>query len=298
MKPEKLIQSVPNFSEGRNLQAVEEIVDSFRARPGVKLLDYSTDPDMNRCVVTVAGEEEALRTAMSEAIGTAVRVIDMTKQEGAHPRIGAADVIPFIPLRDSTMEDADRLARAVAADAAERYGLPVYLYAASAAAPYRADLADIRAGQFEGLAEKMQNPLWKPDLGPDSPHPTAGAVAIGARTPIVFYNVNLDTRNVETARQIARRLRGRGGGLKCVKALGILSEERQLAQVTMEMTDYSQSALYTAFELVKIEARRYGVGVVSSEITGFVPLQAIADSAAYYLQLEDFSVDQILECQL
>ena len=298
MKAEKLIQSVPNFSEGRNLQTVEAIVESFRARPGVKLLDYSTDPDMNRCVVTVAGEAEPLRAAMVEAVGTAVRLIDMTRQEGAHPRIGAADVIPFVPLRDSTPEEADRLARAVAADVASLYDLPVYLYADSAAAPYRADLADVRAGQFEGLSEKMSDPLWQPDVGPARPHPTAGAVAIGARPPIVFFNVNLDTRNVEVARQIAKRVRNRGGGLRCVKALGILSEERQLAQVTMEMTDFTQSALYTAFELVKIEARRYGTGVIGSEIIGFVPLQAITDSARYYLQLEDFSEDQILESQL
>lgn len=295
MEQKKLMQSVPNFSEGRDLHKVERIVDSFRARPGVKLLDYSTDYDHNRCVVTVLGEPDALRAAMVEAIGRAVELIDMNQHEGQHPRIGCADVIPFIPVRGCTMEDADALAKAVAQEAAEKFGQPFYLYEQSASQPHRADLAAIRRGQFEGLAQKMADPLWKPDYGPDHPHPTGGATAIGARTPLVCFNINLDTPNVEIARKIARRVRNIDGGLRYVKAMGILLEERNLAQVTMNLTDYSKSALYTVYELVKMEAKRYGVRTVGSEIVGIVPMRALISSAEYYLQIEDFSIEQVLE---
>ena len=195
MKLDKWIESVPNFSEGRDLKKVERIVDSFRAKPGVKLLDYSTDPDHNRCVVTVLGQPEPLKRAMVEAIGTAVELIDMTRHEGQHPRIGCVDVIPFIPVRDCTIQEADQLAREIAQEAALLYGQPFYLYEKSATAPHRVDLANIRKGQFEGLAEKMKDPLWKPDFGPDTIHPTGGATAIGARMPLICFNINLDTPN-------------------------------------------------------------------------------------------------------
>ena len=292
---QQIIQSVPNFSEGRDLHKVELIVDAYRAKPGIKLLDYSTDPDHNRCVITVIGEPEALFYATVEAVGTAVAQIDMTRHEGEHPRIGCADVIPFIPVRDCTIEEADILAKRVAREIAARYSQPVYLYEKSASAPYRADLSAIRKGQFEGLAEKMKDPLWLPDFGPNRPHPTGGATVVGARMPLIYYNVNLDTPNVDIARHIAKRLRNKDGGLHYVKAMGILSEDYNIAQVTMNLTDYTKTAMYTAFETVKMEARRYGVNVVSSEIVGFVPIGAIAGSAEYYLQLRDFSSDQILE---
>ncbi len=295
MEREVLIQSVPNFSEGRDLKKVERIVDAFRAKRGVKLLDYSTDPDHNRCVVAVIGQPEPLKRAMIEAIGTAMELIDMTRHEGAHPRIGCVDVIPFIPVRNCTIEDADRLAKEVAAEAAERYGQPFYLYEKSAAAPHRVDLANIRKGQFEGLAEKMKDPMWKPDFGPDTAHPTGGATAIGARMPLICFNVNLDTPNVEIARQIARRVRHIGGGLRYVKAMGIALAERNLAQVTMNLTDYTRTSVYSAFEMVKMEARRYGVRIVGSEVVGIVPMQALVDCAEYYLQVEDFSIAQVLE---
>ena len=259
MKLDKWIESVPNFSEGRDLKKVERIVDSFRAKPGVKLLDYSTDPDHNRCVVTVLGQPEPLKRAMVEAIGTAVELIDMTRHEGQHPRIGCVDVIPFIPVRDCTIQEADQLAREIAQEAALLYGQPFYLYEKSATAPHRVDLANIRKGQFEGLAEKMKDPLWKPDFGPDTIHPTGGATAIGARMPLICFNINLDTPNVEIARQIARRVRNIGGGLHYVKAMGIALEERNLAQVTMNLTDYTKSSIYSVFEMVKMEARRYSI---------------------------------------
>ena len=270
MKLDKWIESVPNFSEGRDLKKVERIVDSFRAKPGVKLLDYSTDPDHNRCVVTVLGQPEPLKRAMVEAIGTAVELIDMTRHEGQHPRIGCVDVIPFIPVRDCTIQEADQLAREIAQEAALLYGQPFYLYEKSATAPHRVDLANIRKGQFEGLAEKMKDPLWKPDFGPDTIHPTGGATAIGARMPLICFNINLDTPNVEIARQIARRVRNIGGGLHYVKAMGIALEERNLAQVTMNLTDYTKSSIYSVFEMVKMEARRYGVR--AGDVQGDRPL--------------------------
>ena len=292
------IQSVPNFSEGRDLQKVEQIVDCFRAKPGIKLLDYSTDRDHNRCVVTLVGQPKPLGAAMVEAIGKAVELIDMTRHEGLHPRIGCVDVVPFTPVRNATMEDADALAKSVAKRAAERFGQPFYYYGESASAPHRRELSAIRKGQFEGLAEKMKDPLWKPDVGPDTIHPTGGATAIGARQAMIFYNVNLDTSNADIARQIAQRVRSIGGGLRYVKALGIAREERQLVQVSMNLTDYTKSSLYAALELVRMEAARYGVRVVGSELVGFVPLQALLDSAEYYLQLEDFHVEQVLEFNL
>ncbi len=290
-----IIQSVPNFSEGRDLKKIEKIVDAFRAKPGVKLLDYSSDPDHNRCVVTVLGEPEPLRRAMVEAIGIAVATIDMTRHEGQHPRMGCVDVIPFIPVRNCTIQDADRLARQVAAEAAEKFGQPFILYEKSATAPHRENLADIRRGQFEGMAEKMKDPRWKPDFGPDTIHPTGGVTAIGARMPLICFNINLDTPNVDIARAIGRRIRHINGGFRYVRAMGILLEERNIAQVTMNLIDYTQTSIYTVFETVKMEARRYGVQVLGSEVVGIVPMQALADCAEYYLQIEDFSPGQILE---
>lgn len=295
MAQEMLIQSVPNFSEGRDLKKLEQIVDAFRAVPGVKLLDYSTDQEFNRCVVTVVGQPEPLQKAMVDAIGRAVKLIDMTVHVGQHPRVGAVDVIPFIPVRNCTIEDADQLAKAVAREAAQKYNLPCFLYEKSATAAYRVDVADVRRGQFEGLAKKMQDPMWKPDFGPHCPHPTAGASIIGARMPLICFNVDLDTPNVELAKKIALRVRSMTGGLRYVKAMGIAHEEQNLAQVTMNLTDYTSSAMYTVFELIKIEARRYGVNVLGSEIVGIVPVQALIDSAEYYLQLSPLSADQILE---
>ena len=290
-----IIQSVPNFSEGRDLKKIEKIVDAFRARPGLKLLDYSTDPDHNRCVVTVVGEPEPLRLAMLEAIGTAIATIDMTRHEGQHPRMGCVDVIPFIPVRNCTIQDADRLARQVAAEAAEKYGQPFFLYEKSATAPHRENLADIRRGQFEGMAEKMKDPRWKPDFGPDTIHPTGGVTAIGARMPLICFNINLDTPNVDIARAIGKRIRHINGGFRYVRAMGILLEERNIAQVTMNLIDYTQTSIYTVFETVRMEAKRYGVRVLGSEVVGIVPMQALADCAEYYLQIEDFSPNQILE---
>lgn len=294
----RIIECVPNFSEGRNTAVIEKICDCFRGKEGVRLLDYTWDYDHNRSVVTVIGEPEPLRDAMVEAIGKAVELIDMTKHQGQHPRMGCVDVVPFIPIRNVTVEDADRVAKEVAQLAAEKYGQPFFLYEKSATAPHRVNLADVRRGQFEGMAEKMKDPMWKPDYGPETIHPTGGVTAIGARMPLIAYNINLDTPNVEIASAIARQIRNMNGGFRYCKALGVRLEDRNLAQVSMNLTDFTQTAVYRVFETVKMEARRYGVNVLGSEIVGLVPQQALLDCAAYYLQLEGFDQKQVLENRL
>lgn len=298
MNSNQIVECVPNFSEGRDLDKVEKIVNAFRAKEGVKLLDYSTDKDHNRMVVTVVGEPEALKHAVIEAIGIAVDNIDLTQHSGQHPRMGAVDVVPFIPIRNMTAEEAVELSKEVAKAVADRYSLPVYLYEKAASAPHRENLAKIRKGEFEGLAEKMKDPDWKPDFGPDHPHPTAGAVVIGARMPLVAYNVNLNTDKLEIADAIAKKVRFLGGGLRFCKAMGVGLKDRGIVQVSMNLTDYTKTAIYRAHELVRIEANRYGVTVVGAEIIGLVPMDALIDTAAYYLGLEDFTTKQVLESHL
>lgn len=295
MKKRQLIESIPNFSEGRDLYKVERLVSAYRAKPGIRLLDYTTDAEHNRCVVTVVGEPEPLRIASLEAIRIAQEIIDMNNHVGKHPRIGCVDVMPFVPVRNATLEEADQLAKAVAREAAEKYHQPIYLYEKSASAPHRADIAAIRKGQFEGLAEKMRDPMWIPDYGPAAPHPTGGATIIGARMPVIYYNISLATSNLEIARDIARRVRNVDGGLRYVKAMGILSEEPGQTQVTMNLTDFTRSAMHTAFQLVKMEAAHYGVLVTGSEIVGYVPSQALINTAAYYLQMDSLAPEQVLE---
>lgn len=290
-----IMECVPNFSEGRDLAKVEKIVDAFRGKEGVKLLDYSSDKDHNRTVVTVIGEIEPLGDAVIEAIGIAAQIIDLTHHQGEHPRMGAADVVPFIPIKNCTVQEADALAKRVGKEVAYRFHVPSFLYEKSATAPHRENLAAIRKGQFEGMFEKMKQPEWKPDFGPDAPHPTAGVFAVGARMPLVAFNVNLDTPNLQIAKDIAARVRHSSGGYAFIKALGVMLEERHIAQVSMNLTDYTHTAVYRAYEAVKMEARRYGVNVVGTEIIGMVPMAALIDCAEYYLQVENFSMKQVLE---
>lgn len=292
------MECVPNFSEGRDLEKIEKIVSAFRAKEGVKLLDYSNDTDHNRCVVTVVGEPEALKAAVLEAVGTAVELIDLNKHEGQHPRMGAVDVVPFIPIKGCTMEDAVAMSKEVGAKIAELYNLPVFLYEKSASAPYRENLAAVRKGEFEGMAEKIKQPEWAPDFGPAERHATAGTVAVGARMPLVAFNINLNTPSLDIAHSIAKRIRFIGGGLRFCKAMGVDLTERGITQVSINMTDYSKTALYQAFEMVKYEARRYGVSIVGSEIIGLVPMAALIDTAEYYLAIENFSMDQVLESRI
>lgn len=296
---ERIIECVPNYSEGRDLEKVEKIVDCFRGKPGVKLLDYTSDADHNRSVVTVIGEPEPLRDAVVESIGKAMELIDMTKHEGQHPRMGCVDVVPFIPIKGTTVEDADRVAKETAKIAAEKFGQPFFLYEDSATAPHRQNLATVRKGQFEGMAEKMlDQEKWKPDFGPETIHPTGGVTAIGARMPLVAFNINLDTSNLEIAKKIADRVRNIRGGFHYCKAMGVMLEERNIVQVSMNLTNYTKTAIYTVFETVKMEARRYGVNVVGSEVIGLVPLQALVDCAEYYLGIENFDIKQVLETRL
>jgi len=285
----RIMECVPNYSEGRDLKKVDYIVEAFRGREGVKLLDYSSDYDHNRTVVTLIGEPEKIKDAVVESVGRAVETIDMRVHTGQHPRMGAVDVIPFISVRNCTIEDADTVAKSVAKSIAERFCIPCFLYEKSASATHRVNLADVRKGQFEGLEEKMRLPEWQPDFGPYHAHPTAGAVAIGARMPLVAYNINLDTSDMKIATAIAKKVRYINGGLRFVKALGVKLEGRSASQVSMNLTDFTHTAIYTVFEMVKMEAKRYGVRVLESEIVGLLPLQALSDCAEYYLQLRDFS---------
>ena len=294
----KIVECVPNFSEGRDLAKIDQIVSPFRGKSGVKLLDYSNDEDHNRLVVTLVGEPEALRDAVVEAIGIAVRLIDLNKHQGQHPRMGAVDVVPFIPIKNVTMEEAVALSKEVAEQVARLYNLPVFLYEKSASAPYRENLATVRKGEFEGMAEKIKLPEWAPDFGPAERHPTAGTVAIGARMPLVAYNINLNTPDLEIASRIAKNIRHINGGLRFVKAMGGELKERKITQGSINMTDYTRTALYRAFELTRIEARRYGVSIVGSEIIGLVPMEALIDTASYYLGLENFSMQQVLEARI
>ena len=297
MSFEKIVECVPNFSEGRNGKVIEKIADAFRV-DGVKLLDYSADVDHNRSVFTVAGEPTELAEAVINAVGVAKDNIDLTKQSGEHPRIGAADVVPFVPIKNVSVEETVELSRFVGQQIATRHGVPVYLYEKSATAANRVNLADIRKGQFEGLSEKMKAEEWKPDFGNSEPHPTAGATVVGCRPFLVAFNVNLDTPDVEIATKIARRVRFINGGLRFVKALGVKLNSRNVAQVTMNLTDYTKTPVYAAFEAVKMEARRYGVNVIGTEIIGLIPQQALLDCVEYYLQIENFSSDKVLENNL
>ncbi|MCI7094696.1 MAG: glutamate formimidoyltransferase [Clostridiales bacterium] len=297
MSFEKIVECVPNFSEGRNGKVIEKIADAFRV-DGVKLLDYSADVDHNRSVFTVVGEPTELAEAVINAVGVAKDNIDLTKQSGEHPRIGAADVVPFVPIKNVSVEETVELSKFVGQQIATRHGVPVYLYEKSATAANRVNLADIRKGQFEGLSEKMKAEEWKPDFGNSEPHPTAGATVVGCRPFLVAFNVNLDTPDVEIATKIARRVRFINGGLRFVKALGVKLNSRNVAQVTMNLTDYTKTPVYAAFETVRMEARRYGVNVIGTEIIGLIPQQALLDCVEYYLQIENFSSDKFLENNL
>ena len=294
----QIIECVPNFSEGRDLEKIEKIVDSFRGKQGVKLLDYSNDQDHNRCVVTVVGEREPLKAAVIEAIGKAVELIDLTKHEGQHPRMGAVDVVPFIPIRNASMEDCIALSKEVGEEVAKLYNLPVFLYEKSASAPHRENLAAIRKGEFEGMEEKIHEPQWHPDFGPEQRHPTAGTVAVGARMPLVAFNINLNTNRLDIATAIGKRIRHMNGGFRFVKAMGVELSDRVIVQVSINMTDYTRTALYRVFETVKFEAARWGVTIAGSEILGLVPMAALIDTAEYYLGIEDFSMAQVLESRI
>lgn len=291
----KIVECIPNFSEGIDKEKVENIVNVFRGVEGVKLLDYSSDADHNRTVVTVVGEPNALENAIINMAEKVYENIDMSKHKGGHPRMGALDVVPFVPIEGVSMDDCIEIANRVGKVIGEKYNLPVYLYEKAATAPHRENLAKVRKGQYEGFFEKIKEEDWAPDYGPAEVNVKGGCVAIGAREPLVAFNVNLGTDNVEIADKIAKKVRHIGGGLRFVKAMGVMLEDRNIAQVSMNLVNYEKTTVYSAFEMVKMEAKRYGVPVIGSEVIGLLPMAALVKSAEYYLQIENFSMDQILE---
>lgn len=291
----RIVECIPNFSEGRDKEKIEAIVNVFRGVDGVKLLDYSSDADHNRSVVTVVGEPEALEKAIINMAEKVYENIDMSTHIGAHPRMGALDVVPFVPIDGITMEECVEIANRVGRVIAERFNIPVYLYEKAATASHRENLATVRKGQYEGLFEKIKEDKWAPDYGPKEVNVKGGCVAIAARQPLVAFNVNLGTDNLQIADTIAKTVRHLGGGLRFAKAMGVMLEDRNIAQVSMNLVNYEKTAVYRAFEMVKMEAKRYGVPVVGSEVIGLVPMAALINSAEYYLQIENFSMEQILE---
>ena len=294
----QVVECVPNFSEGRRKEVIEAIVEPFRIAVGVRLLDYAPDPDHNRTVVTVAGDPENVLAAVFDAIRTATTLIDMETHTGEHPRMGATDVVPFVPVREIDMKECVDLARRLGSRVGEELGIPVYLYEAAATRPARTNLADIRKGQYEGWKTKINDPEWQPDFGPSELHPSAGATVVGARMPLVAFNVNLGTSDIRIANSIARAVRNISGGLRFVKALGIEMQDRGIVQVSMNLTDYTRTPIYRAMEMIRAEAKRYGVPTISSEVIGLAPAESLFDTAAYYLQLEGFSSSNVLENRL
>jgi glutamate formiminotransferase/formiminotetrahydrofolate cyclodeaminase len=292
----RIVECVPNFSEGRDQAKIDAIVAAMREVSGVYLLDRESDADHNRCVITLAGEPEAVAEAALRGVGKASELIDLTKHTGAHPRLGATDVVPFIPVEGVAIEDCVALSKKVGREIWERYKIPVYFYEAAAQRPERANLENIRKGQFEALVvEAPKNPDRAPDVGGPALHPTAGAVVVGARKFLVAFNINLNTPDVEIAKKIGKNIRFSNGGLRYVKAMGVDLKARNLAQVSINMTDFEQTPLHRVFEMVKREAERYGVSIVGSEIVGLIPKRAIEITADFYLQLENFSPAQVFE---
>jgi glutamate formiminotransferase len=293
-----LIECVPNVSEGRRPEVVAALADALRRVPGVALLDHSSDASHNRSVFTLAGDAPALEQAILALYDRAVASIDLRTHRGEHPRLGAVDVVPFVPIEGVTMADCVALAQTIGATVAERFGVPVYLYEEAASNPARRNLEDVRRGEFEGLTEKMARQGWAPDFGPATPHPTAGASVIGARMPLIAYNINLATDRLDVARKIAAAIRFSSGGYRFVKAMGVTLADRGVVQVSMNLTNFDKTPVFRVFETVKREAARYGVAVLESEIVGLVPAAALTDVAEHYLQLAGFSRDQVLENKL
>jgi len=292
---DKAVECIPNFSEGRDKAVIERIIDTLRGKDNVKLLDYSSDEDHNRTVVTFISTPEAMPGAISQFAGAVYENIDMRKHSGGHPRMGALDVVPFVPVKGVTMEECIALAENVGKLLGEKYDIPVYLYEDAARTPARQNLAAIRKGQYEGFFEKIKDPEWKPDFGPEAMNEKSGCTAVGVRFPLVAFNVNLGTSDINIADTIAKTVRNIGGGLRYVKAMGVMLHERNIVQISMNLVNYEKTAVYRAFEMIKMEARRYGVPVVGSEVVGLVPMDALINTAEYYLQIENFSKDQILE---
>ncbi len=294
----KIVECVPNFSEGCRMDVVEKILDAIRGVEGVKILDKSSDPSHNRTVVTFVGDPQGVKKAAFKAAEKAAELIDMEEHQGEHPRIGATDVIPLIPISGVTMDECVELAQELGKEIGENLEIPVFLYEEAASRPERKNLAHVRRGQYEGLKEDISKPERNPDFGPARLHPRAGATAVGARPPLVAYNIDLDTDKVEIAKAIAKTIRGSSGGYPSIKALGVLIEETNTAQVTINVCNFREVSLARVFETVKREAERYGVSITGSEIVGLVPMEALLDAATFYLRLTGFQAEQVLERSL
>ncbi len=297
----KLVECIPNFSvsQQKDPAAFQALVDTAKAAPGCTLLDVQTDGSHNRCVFTLVGAPEAMGEAAFQLCKRASEVIDLRKHQGQHPRMGATDVIPFVPQMDMTVEECVALSKEVAQRIWEELRIPSFLYEDSASTPKRKNLAACRKGQFEGMPEKLLQPEWAPDFGERAVHPTAGITAIGARMPLIAFNVNLDTADVSIASRIAKAIRGSSGGFQYCKAIGILLEDRNIAQVSMNMVNYEGTPLYYAYEMIRVLAERYGVRILSSELVGLTPAKALVDCAEYYLKLENFHCrEQVMEYHL
>lgn len=297
MKP--LIECVPNFSEGCDVAKVDAMVASMSAVAGAYVLDREMDADHNRSVITLAGDPESVAEAALVGVGKAMQLIDMTKHSGAHPRVGATDVVPFIPIEGFTIEDCVALAHRVGKEIWNRYRIPVFFYEAAATRPDRVNLEDVRRGQFEGLREEMKrNHQRQPDVGEPKVHPTAGVTVVGARKFLIAYNINLGTSDVDIANKIAKAIRFSSGGLRYVKSMGVELKARNLAQVSMNLTDFEHTPMHRVYEMVKREAQRYGTTPVGSEIVGLIPKKAIEMATDFFLQLENFSPEQVFENRL
>jgi glutamate formiminotransferase len=277
------------------VDVIDAAVRALKSVAGVRVLDVQSDKDHNRSVLTLAGDEAALKAGVLGLFEVALAHIDLRAHQGEHPRIGAVDVVPFVPIEGASMADCVALARDVGQTVAQRFSVPVFLYEEAAGAPHRRNLEDIRRGQFEGLPEKLKDPAWAPDFGAAAAHASLGASVIGARMPLIAYNVNLATSDLEIAKKIAKAIRHSSGGYRYVKAMGVMLSERNLAQVSINMTDFKKTPLFRVFETVRAEAARYGVNVIGSEIVGLLPAEALIDSADYFLRLENFSPSQVLE---
>ncbi len=294
----KLVESVPNFSEGRRQEVVKEIVNQAEETDNVWVFDWSMDQDHNRSVITIVGEPVSVGEAIVKMSKKAVELIDLRHHTGEHPRMGAVDVIPFVPIKGTTMEECIALSKSVGKQIGEELKIPVYLYEHSATRPQRENLADIRKGEFEGFFEKIKSPDWEPDFGPREVHPTAGVVAVGAREYLIAFNVNLGTKDIKIAEAIAKAVRNSSGGYKFVKAIGVDLKEKGFVQISMNMTNYKKSPLYRVFETIRLEAERYGVPVVGSEIIGMVPMDMIIQTTRFYLKIDDLNDDKVIEDKL
>ncbi|MBO0477463.1 glutamate formimidoyltransferase [Vagococcus sp. DIV0080] len=295
----KIIECVPNFSEGQNESVINGLVSVAKSVGGVTLLDHSSDASHNRSVFTLVGDEEGIQEVAFQLVKYASENIDMTKHHGEHPRMGATDVVPFIPIKDSSVEECVEISKKVAKRINDELNIPIFLYEDSASNPGRKNLARVRKGQFEGMPEKLLEEEWAPDFGERKIHPTAGITAVGARMPLVAFNVNLDTSDITIANKIAKIIRASGGGFKYAKGIGVMLEDRNIAQVSMNMVNFEGTPLYRTFETIRMEAKRYGVNIIGSEIIGLTPAKALIDCAEYYLQVEDFDYGkQVLENHL